>query len=567
MKAAQKQREQIQERVEAQAAFYYDALRYETGGESMEKKTVSFQREQLYQEIWEISLSKVAKKYDVPYAKLKDACVQANIPLPSLSYWGNLQCGKEVSKTPLPPSDQQEISVTFSYRVNTNALGALLEKESAKAASPEPEKSSDPPQKSESAPLTAAPVGNRNLYDRETLYQEVWEQPVTKVAEKYGVSDVMIRKVCIALNVPLPPRGYWAKKQAGQKLEKTPLPVTADRTEIAGRRTNQQTEPAPAEGTMDRLAFLSDEERNRLLQTALALQASPEVKRLHPILQQHKAAFHAWGKQHPRDPYADWKRDSYGGRPKDEPALWECVSEETLPRVYGILDPLYRAVERLGGSVQKDLTMTICGEHVALGITEGRDKTAHVLTKSEQKELEQYERDKLRRSYVWEPKFRKYDYIPNGKLRISAYGDSFFRDTKTTGVEERIGEILLALYMESERVRIEREKREEAQRKAEEERRKKELRRQRYNDEIDRLDTLLNEASDFQIACKIRAYVASVASKSDLSDAEKEWIAWATAKADWYDPTVSAVDPVFGKRDHGENAEHKRPTKRGPYFW
>ena len=211
--------------------------------------------------------------------------------------------------------------------------------------------------------------------------------------------------------------------------------------------------------------------------------------------------------------------------------------------------------------------MTIRGEHVMLGITEGRDKTAHVLTKSEQKELEQYERDKLRRSFVWEPKFRKYDYIPNGKLRISAYGDSFFRDTKTTGVEERIGEILLALYMESERVRIEREKREEAQRKAEEEKRQRELRRQRYNDEIDRLDVLLNEASDFQVACRIRAYVASVAAKSDMSDAEKEWIAWATAKADWYDPTVAAIDPVFGKRDHGEDAEHKRPTKRGPYFW
>ena len=112
-------------------------------------------------------------------------------------------------------------------------------------------------------------------------------------------------------------------------------------------------------------------------------------------------------------------------------------------------------------------------------------------------------------------------------------------------MEERIGEILLALYMESERVRIEREKREESQRKAKEERRQKELRRQRYNDEI----------------------VASVASKSDLSDAEKEWIAWATAKADWYDPTVAAVDPVFGKRDHGESTEQKRPTKRGHYYW
>lgn len=462
----------------------------------MEKKTVTFQREQLYQEIWEISLSKVAKKYDVPYAKLKDACVQANIPLPSLSYWGNLQCGKEVSKMPLPQSDQQEISVTFSYRVSTNALGALLEKESEKVVSP-PEHNNTVPQKS----------------------------------------------------------------------EKAPLPDTADKAERVGRRMNLQAKRAPADSKKDKLAFLSDEERSRLLQTALALQASPKGKRLHPILQQHKAAFHAWEKQHPRDPYADWKRDSYGRRTKDGPPLWERVSEEVLPRVYGILDPLFRAVERLGGQVHQDLTMTIRGEQVTIGILEGRDKTAHVLTKSEQKEMEQYEREKLRYSFAREPKFRKYDYIPNGKLRISAYGESFFRDTDTAGVEERIGEILLALYMESERVRIEREKREEAQRKAEEEKRQRELRRQRYNDEIDRLDALLNEASDFQIACRIRAYVASVASKPDLSDAEKEWIAWATAKADWYDPTVVAVDPVFGKRDHGENAERKKPVKRGSYYW
>lgn len=235
--------------------------------------------------------------------------------------------------------------------------------------------------------------------------------------------------------------------------------------------------------------------------------------------------------------------------------------------MYGILDPLFRAVERLGGQVHQDLTMTIRGEQVTIGILEGRDKTAHVLTKSEQKEMEQYEREKLRYSFAREPKFRKYDYIPNGKLRISAYGESFFRDTDTAGVEERIGEILLALYMESERVRIELEKREEAQRKAEEEKRQRELRRQRYNDEVDHLDALLNEASDFQIACRIRAYVASVAAKSDLNDAEKEWVEWATAKADWYDPTVSAVDPVFGKRDHGENAEKKRPTKKGRYYW
>ena len=31
-------------------------------------------------------------------------------------------------------------------------------------------------------------------YDREKLYREVWQQPMTIVAKHYGVSDVAIKK-------------------------------------------------------------------------------------------------------------------------------------------------------------------------------------------------------------------------------------------------------------------------------------------------------------------------------------------------------------------------------------
>ena len=33
-------------------------------------------------------------------------------------------------------------------------------------------------------------------------------------------------------------------------------------------------------------------------------------------------------------------------------------------------------------------------------------------------------------------------------------------------------------------------------------------------------------------------------------------------KTDWYDPTVAANDEFFGKRDHSESAEHKRPKEQ-----
>lgn len=53
---------------------------------------------------------------------------------------------------------------------------------------------------------------------------------------------------------------------------------------------------------------------------------------------------------------------------------------------------------------------------------------------------------------------------------------------QTAGLENRIGEILLDLYRESETVRNDREVKEAAARKAKEEERQRELRRQRYNE-------------------------------------------------------------------------------------
>jgi hypothetical protein len=59
-------------------------------------------------------------------------------------------------------------------------------------------------------------------YDRETLYREVWAEPTRKVAARYGISDVALAKACRQLQVPKPPRGYWAKKAAGQPLPRRP---------------------------------------------------------------------------------------------------------------------------------------------------------------------------------------------------------------------------------------------------------------------------------------------------------------------------------------------------------
>lgn len=61
--------------------------------------------------------------------------------------------------------------------------------------------------------------------DRETLYEQVWKEPMTKVAERYGVSSSYLSRVCKNLGVPKPERGHWAKIAAGKKVHVPKLPA------------------------------------------------------------------------------------------------------------------------------------------------------------------------------------------------------------------------------------------------------------------------------------------------------------------------------------------------------
>jgi DNA-binding HxlR family transcriptional regulator len=69
-------------------------------------------------------------------------------------------------------------------------------------------------------------------YDRKVLYEQVWSEPALTVAKGYGVSSVWLGKVCRQLNVPVPPRGYWARVRSGGKGRKPPLPELRMKPEL-----------------------------------------------------------------------------------------------------------------------------------------------------------------------------------------------------------------------------------------------------------------------------------------------------------------------------------------------
>lgn len=60
--------------------------------------------------------------------------------------------------------------------------------------------------------------------DREALYAQVWQTPISSLAKQYSISDVALAKICRRLHVPVPPRGYWARIASGQQITKPKLP-------------------------------------------------------------------------------------------------------------------------------------------------------------------------------------------------------------------------------------------------------------------------------------------------------------------------------------------------------
>jgi hypothetical protein len=370
-----------------------------------EEQFIKIDREILYNDIWEISAAGAAKKYNVPYAELLRLCKEVEIPISPSGYWTKLNFGKIVEKSPLPLSPQSEVvlpinkaeskrskrSATSQSADNANGdnnKSEIIDSETGTAVQDDIEEQSvDGVTNEDNSQLTYRTVsGKWNTYNREKLYEEVWAKPIIQVAVQYGVSDVAIHKICKSLNVPVPPRGYWAKIRAGAKIKKTPLPATKGVTEKTGSKTFEGTKMTAA--PQQTLAFLTEDERQKVLIAKELIQMPDENAKLHKKIRAYHSKVKEWNKNDRKPDGAQRGFKNYTDRP---PFLAGVISSETLPRVYRILDALYHQVEILGGIVNDDLSLQIRNEHVSLEIAEAQDEIKHEFTRQEAQELIIYE--------------------------------------------------------------------------------------------------------------------------------------------------------------------------------
>ncbi len=202
---------------------------------------VEFTRKKLYEEIWKLSVAGVARKYGIPYAKCLAQVKGSPDSRSSLWLLDQNQFWKSVEQTPLPGDGDATVILQKddSQRANPTGWEETCQASPSKA-NPGPEIpmvfSPVEPATQAVAEEEAGQGGDTPLetvqrwgqtfyvYDRETLYREVWESPVTEVAKRYKLSDAAIHKICQSLNIPIPPLGYGRKLLAGKPVKKPPLP-------------------------------------------------------------------------------------------------------------------------------------------------------------------------------------------------------------------------------------------------------------------------------------------------------------------------------------------------------
>lgn len=359
---------------------------------------------------------------------------------------------------------------------------------------------------------------------REDLFIQVWQQPMTKLAEGYGLSDVGLRKICKKLNVPLPPRGYWARKHR----KKPPvLPPTK------GQTTHEIRIPIPTpEVVAEERTYLdprSPELINNESNPKNKIVVGARLRDPHPLVEAT------------RKHLLSVKPDDYGRlNSYQKGCLGVSVGDKSVTRVLLILDALVKALAKRGylvTSKEGQPEVAVLDEKITFTIEEPSKRHDNIVTPEQQK----------KNPYGY---YHRYRYTPTGVLFLKidrwAYGArQSWKDGKTQRIEECLNAFIVGLVEVAEankRDRLERQRREEEWRREREER---EAKQRLIDEENARREKLEAEAANWAKANQIRGYVEAVKQRAAVRNEEiipdsnlDRWIVWATRYACLIDPSL-----------------------------
>lgn len=357
---------------------------------------------------------------------------------------------------------------------------------------------------------------------RQELYDRVWAEPVDTLAKEFGLSNAGLGKACRRRNIPVPPRGYWARKAAGHKMRQLPLPPSknGDETVIL------QGSPRPAPST---------EAASHALHPLIAFEMQPENKIVVPedLRIRHQAITQT------KEYWAAQKRGEvqYGDNNK-LPRLNIRVSKEALPRAFRLLQALFAALEtrghRAAATTEGKTILTVLDEPFEVNLREPSKQVRHVPTAKELADA---------KKYSWS-RPAPYDLVSTGTLVLNienVWGVRHtWKDGKTHRLEDVLNDVIVGLLEGAFQKKAQREEQERARLRAEEIERQRETARQRFRQErarvrrFDRLKAACREHEDLLAFLEqLRSSIGAVEEQSEIA----QWLVWATGY-------VSQVNPL-----------------------
>ena len=384
---------------------------------------------------------------------------------------------------------------------------------------------------------------------REALYEEVWSDPATVVAPRYGLSDVGLLKACKKLRIPVPGRGYWAKVKADRPTQKSPLPALAAGAKTAG--------PTPLS---EEEAALRARVQDALLQTR---QSQPPISVPSELVDPHALVRAAAARLRQRD---GWDHPA-GVRSAPKEVLDIQVTRNSLDRALRLMDTLLKALEPSAFTAQVDAakgqTLLVGGSTtLPISIVEQVTRTSHTPTRAEVRARDRYY-DSIRTAARGEyPDIPQFDWHPTGRLTLTvgAWPSRKWNDTERSLIDARLGGIVATIVGLAKEKRAKEDEQERHQRAYEEALARHEAQVRARNHEHRKLRSLFRDASRFQRANRLREFIAAVENRArqdgELTSEKEQWIAWASAKADWVDPLVGRRDPILDT-----------PEPEAPSYW
>lgn len=384
---------------------------------------------------------------------------------------------------------------------------------------------------------------------REALYEEVWSDPATVVAPRYGLSDVGLVKACKKLRIPVPGRGYWTKVKAGHPTRKLPLPALA-----AGARA---TGPTPL--SEDEVA-LRARVQDTLRQTR---QSQSPISVPSELVDPHALVRAAAARLRRRD---GWDHAA-GLRSAPKEVLDIQVTRNRLDRALRVMDALLKALEPFAFTAQVDADkgQTLLaggGTTLPISIVEQVTRTSHTPTRAEVRARDRYYDSFRSGARVEHPDIPQFDWHPTGRLTLAvgAWPSRKWNDTERSLIDVRLGGIVATIVGMAEEIRVKEDEQARRQRAYDEARAQHEVQVRTRNDEYRKLRTLFRDASRLQRANRLREFITAVENRArqdgELTPEKQQWIVWASAKADWVDPLVGRRDPILDT-----------PEPEAPSYW